>query len=193
MCIRDSAITPPLRLIDEAYKIQNGHIETIHAYTNDQNLVDNYHKSDRRGRGAALNLVITDTGAAKAVSDVIPELKGKLTANAIRVPIPNVSLAIMNLNLKKSVGIEELNELFKQAAFHSNLRTIIDYSNSIDGVSSDFYSNEFACVYDAQATISNFNCVTIYVWYDNEYGYSRQVVRLLKKVLGVNLIRYPKQ
>ena len=99
----------------------------------------------------------------------------------------------MNLNLKKSVRIEELNDLFKQAAFHSNFRTIVDYSNSIDGVSSDFYSNEFACVYDAQATISNFNCVTIYVWYDNEYGYSRQVVRLLKKVLGVNLIRYPKQ
>ena len=116
-----------------------------------------------------MNLVITDTGAARAVSDVIPELKGKLTANAIRVPTPNVSLAIMNLNLKKSVRIEELNDLFKQAAFHSNFRTIIDYSNSIDGVSSDFYSNEFACVYDAQATISNFNCVTIYVWYDNEY------------------------
>lgn len=171
----------------------NGHIETIHAYTNDQNLVDNYHKSDRRGRGAALNLVITDTGAAKAVTEILPEMKGKLTANAIRVPTPNVSLAIMNLNLKKGVSAEELNDLFKKAAFHSNLRTTIDYSNSIDGVSSDFYSNEFACVYDAQATISNFNCVTIYVWYDNEYGYSKQVVRLLKKVLGVNLIRYPKQ
>ena len=188
-----NAIVPPLKLINEAYSIVNGHIETIHAYTNDQNLVDNYHKSDRRGRGAALNLVITDTGAAKAVSEILPEMKGKLTANAIRVPTPNVSLAIMNLNLKKGVSAEELNELFKKAAFHSNLRTTIDYSNSIDGVSSDFYSNEFACVYDAQATISNFNCVTIYVWYDNEYGYSKQVVRLLKKVLGVNLIRYPKQ
>jgi glyceraldehyde 3-phosphate dehydrogenase len=188
-----NAIVPPLKLINDAYKIVSGHIETIHAYTNDQNLVDNYHKSDRRGRGAALNLVITDTGAAKAVSDILPEMKGKLTANAIRVPTPNVSLAIMNLNLKKGVAVDELNDLFKQAAFHSNLRTTIDYSNSIDGVSSDFYSNEFACVYDAQATISNFNCVTIYVWYDNEYGYSKQVVRLLKKVLGVNLIRYPKQ
>ena len=188
-----NAIVPPLKLINDAYKIVSGHIETIHAYTNDQNLVDNYHKSDRRGRGAALNLVITDTGAAKAVSDILPEMKGKLTANAIRVPTPNVSLAIMNLNLKKGVAVDELNDLFKQAAFHSNLRTTIDYSNSIDGVSSDFYSNEFACVYDAQATISNFNCVTIYVWDDNEYGYSKQVVRLLKKVLGVNLIRYPKQ
>jgi len=188
-----NAIAPPLKLINDAYKIVSGHIETIHAYTNDQNLVDNYHKSDRRGRGAALNLVITDTGAAKAVSEILPEMKGKLTANAIRVPTPNVSLAIMNLNLKKGVAVDELNDLFKKAAFHSNLRTTIDYSNSIDGVSSDFYSNEFACVYDAQATISNFNCVTIYVWYDNEYGYSKQVVRLLKKVLGVNLIRYPKQ
>jgi len=188
-----NAIAPPLKLINDKYKILSGHIETIHAYTNDQNLVDNYHKSDRRGRGAALNLVITDTGAAKAVTQILPEMKGKLTANAIRVPTPNVSLAIMNLNLKKGVSVDDLNNTFKKAAFHSNLRTTIDYSNSIDGVSSDFYSNEFACVYDAQATISNFNCVTIYCWYDNEYGYSKQVVRLLKKVLGVNLIRYPKQ
>ena len=107
-----NAIAPPLKLINDAYTIVNGHIETIHAYTNDQNLVDNYHKSDRRGRGAALNLVITDTGAAKAVSEILPEMKGKLTANAIRVPTPNVSLAIMNLNLKKGVSAEELNELF---------------------------------------------------------------------------------
>jgi len=140
-----------------------------------------------------LNLVITDTGAAKAVSQILPEMKGKLTANAIRVPTPNVSLAIMNLNVKKSVSVEELNKCFREVAFHSKLKTTIDYSNAIDAVSSDFYSNEFAVVFDSQATISNFNSVTIYCWYDNEYGYSKQVVRLLKKVLGINLIRYPKQ
>ena len=188
-----NAIVPVLKLVDEKYKIQNGHIETVHAYTNDQNLIDNYHPSDRRGRSAALNLVITDTGAAKAVSEILPEMKGKLTANAIRVPTPNVSLAIMNLTLKKGVGVDELNETFRKAAFRSSLRQTLDYSNAIDAVSSDFYSNEFAVVYDSQATISNFNNVTIYCWYDNEYGYSRQVVRLLKKVLGVNLTRYPKQ
>ena len=138
-------------------------------------------------------MVITDTGAAKAVSEILPEMKGKLTANAIRVPTPNVSLAIMNLTLKKGVGVDELNETFRKAAFRSSLRQTLDYSNAIDAVSSDFYSNEFAVVYDSQATISNFNNVTIYCWYDNEYGYSRQVVRLLKKVLGVNLTRYPKQ
>ncbi len=188
-----NAIVPVLKLVNDNFKIVNGHIETVHAYTNDQNLIDNYHPSDRRGRSAALNLVITDTGAAKAVSEILPEMKGKLTANAIRVPTPNVSLAIMNLTLKKGVGVDELNDCFRKAAFHSNLRQTLDYSNAIDAVSSDFYSNEFAVVYDSQATISNFNNVTIYCWYDNEYGYSRQVVRLLKKVLGVNLTRYPKQ
>ena len=188
-----NAIVPGLKVIDENYTIQSGHIETVHAYTNDQNLIDNYHPSDRRGRSSALNLVITDTGAAKAVSQILPEMKGKLTANAIRVPTPNVSLAIMNLNVKKSVSVEELNKCFREVAFHSKLKTTIDYSNAIDAVSSDFYSNEFAVVFDSQATISNFNSVTIYCWYDNEYGYSKQVVRLLKKVLGINLIRYPKQ
>ena len=188
-----NAIVPALKLIDDNFKIINGHIETVHSFTNDQNLIDNFHPSDRRGRSAALNLVITDTGAAKAVAKILPELKGKITANAIRVPTPNVSLAIISLTVKRGVGVDEVNECFRKAAFSSNLRETIDYSNSIDAVSSDYYSNEFALVYDSQATISNFNNVTIYCWYDNEYGYSRQVVRLLKKVLDVNLVRYPKQ
>ena len=188
-----NAIAPVLKLVDDNFKIVNGHIETVHAYTNDQNLIDNYHPSDRRGRSAALNLVITDTGAAKAVSEVLPELKGKLTANAIRVPTPNVSLAILNLTLKRGVGVDEINDCFRKAAFRSKLRETIDYTNSIDAVSSDFYSNEFAVVYDSQATISNFSNVTIYCWYDNEYGYTKQVVRLLKKVIGAELTRYPKQ
>ena len=188
-----NAIVPALKLIDDNFKIVNGHIETVHSFTNDQNLIDNFHPSDRRGRSAPLNLVITDTGAAKAVAKILPELKGKITANAIRVPTPNVSLAIISLTVKRGVGVDEVNECFRKAAFSSNLRETIDYSNSIDAVSSDYYSNEFALVYDSQATISNFNNVTIYCWYDNEYGYSRQVVRLLKKVLDVNLVRYPKQ
>ena len=188
-----NAIVPVLNAINDEYSIEGGHIETVHAYTNDQNLIDNYHPSDRRGRSAALNLVITDTGAAKAVSEVLPELKGKLTANAIRVPTPNVSLAILNLTLKRGVGVDEINDCFRKAAFRSKLRETIDYTNSIDAVSSDFYSNEFAVVYDSQATISNFSNVTIYCWYDNEYGYTKQVVRLLKKVIGAELTRYPKQ
>ena len=187
-----NAIVPALNIVDENFKILNGHIETVHAYTNDQNLIDNYHPSDRRGRSAALNLVITNTGAAKAVSEVLPQLKGKITANAIRVPTPNVSLAIMHLTVKKGVSIEDLNDCFRKAAFRSNLRETMDYTNSIDAVSSDFYSNAFALIYDSQATSTNFNNITIYCWYDNEYGYSKQVVRLLKKVLGVNLTRYPK-
>ena len=115
-----------------------------------------------------------------------------MTANAIRVPTPNVSLAIMHLTVKKGVSVEDLNDCFRKAAFRSNLRETMDYTNSIDAVSSDFYSNTFALIYDSQATTTNFNNITIYCWYDNEYGYSKQVVRLLKKVLGVNLTRYPK-
>ena len=117
-----NAIVPALKLIDDNFKIVNGHIETVHSFTNDQNLIDNFHPSDRRGRSAALNLVITDTGAAKAVAKILPELKGKITANAIRVPTPNVSLAIISLTVKRGVGVDEVNECFRKAAFSSNLR-----------------------------------------------------------------------
>src|SRR5690606_29607583 len=96
-----NAICPPLKAIDEEYGIEFGHVETVHSYTNDQNLIDNYHKADRRGRSAALNMVITETGAAKAVSKVLPQFDGKLTGNAIRVPTPNVSMAILNLTLNR--------------------------------------------------------------------------------------------
>ena len=125
-----------LKVVDDNFKILSGHIETVHAYTNDQNLIDNYHSADRRGRSAALNLVITDTGAAKAISGILPELKGKITANAIRVPTPNVSWLSCTLILK-GVSVEDLNQCFRNAAFHSNLRTTIDYSNSLDAVSSE--------------------------------------------------------
>ncbi|MFT6350996.1 MAG: glyceraldehyde 3-phosphate dehydrogenase, partial [Neptuniibacter pectenicola] len=104
-----NAITPVLKSICDKYGIENGHVETVHAYTNDQNLIDNYHKGDRRGRAAGLNMVITETGAAKAVSKALPEMEGKLTGNAIRVPTPNVSMAILNLNLESEADKESLN------------------------------------------------------------------------------------
>ena len=187
-----NAIVPVLKTINDEFKINGGHIETVHAYTNDQNLIDNFHKKDRRGRGAPLNMVITSTGAVKAVAKALPELKGKLTGNAIRVPTPNVSLAILSLELDKKVSVEIVNDYLRSMAFHSEYREIIGFVNSSEVVSTDFYSSPFATVIDSQATITNDKRVTLYCWYDNEYGYTKQVINLAKKVAKINLPRLPK-
>ena len=186
-----NAIVPVLKAVNDEYKIKGGHIETVHAYTNDQNLIDNFHKGDRRGRGAPLNMVITTTGAVKAVAKALPELEGKLTGNAIRVPTPNVSLAILSLALEQEVTDTQINDYLKSIAFHSKYREIIGFVNSSEIVSTDFYSSPFASIIDSQATIASKNRVTLYCWYDNEYGYSKQVIGLTKKVAKINLPRLP--
>ena len=186
-----NAIVPVLKILSDKYGIHNGHIETVHSYTNDQNLIDNFHSGDRRGRSAPLNMVITSTGAVKAVSKAIPELKGVLTGNAIRVPTPNVSLAVLVLNLKEDVTKEDLNEFLKTSAFTSNYRQIIGYTNSPEAVSTDFYSSPFATIIDSQATIAEGSQVTLYCWYDNEFGYSKQVLNLTKKIAKIELPRFP--
>jgi glyceraldehyde 3-phosphate dehydrogenase len=187
-----NAIAPPLKAIDDEFGIITGHVETVHAYTNDQNLTDNYHKADRRGRSAALNMVLTETGAATAVGKVLPQFAGKLTGNAIRVPIPNVSMAILNLNLEKETDAEKLNEYMRSVALHSPLRKQIDYSNSPEVVSTDFVGSRHACVYDAEATIVNGKQAVVYLWYDNEFGYSCQVFRVLQQMAGIEYATYPK-
>ena len=187
-----NAIVPVLNAINDEYSIEGGHIETVHAYTNDQNLIDNFHKGDRRGRGAPLNMVITTTGAVKAVAKALPELEGKLTGNAIRVPTPNVSLAILSLQLNKEVSVTDVNNYLRTLAFHSQYREIIGYVNSSEIVSTDFYSSPFASVIDSQATIASNKSITLYCWYDNEYGYSKQVLGLVKKVANIELPRLPK-
>ena len=186
-----NAIVPVLKAINDEYLIKGGHIETVHAYTNDQNLIDNFHKGDRRGRGAPLNMVITTTGAVKAVTKALPELDGKLTGNAIRVPTPNVSLAILSLALGAEVTVEKINSYLQSVAFHSKYREIIGYVNSPEVVSTDFYSSPFASIVDSKATIASGNRVTLYCWYDNEYGYTKQVIGLAKKVAKINLPRLP--
>ena len=186
-----NAIVPPLKVIHDEFEIHSGHVETVHAFTNDQNLIDNYHKADRRGRSAPLNLVLTETGAAKAVAKVLPELSGKLTGNAIRVPTPNVSMAILNVTLGRETSKEELNEFMRKMALHSSYRKQIDYSNSSEVVSSDFVGSRAACVFDAQATIVNGKNAVLYLWYDNEYGYSCQVFRVLEKMAGIQYLTYP--
>lgn len=182
-----NAITPSLKVLNDEFGIVNGHVETIHAFTNDQNLIDNYHKADRRGRSAVLNMVITSTGAAKAVGKALPELNGKLTGNAIRVPTPNVSMAILNLNLEKAPeSADALNAFLKQVSQSDAWQSQIAYTDSTEAVSSDFVGTKQVGIVDAQATIVTDNHATVYVWYDNEVGYSTQVLRVAAQMAGVH-------
>lgn len=187
-----NAIVPVLKIIEDSFGIQKGHIETVHSYTNDQNLLDNYHKKYRRGRSAALNMVITETGADKAVSKVFPALEGKLTGNAVRVPTPDVSLAILNLTLNTEVDKGKLEEKLKTASLFGDLVEQIEYSISNELVSSDVIGNSHASIVDGPATIisKDGKSAVIYVWYDNEYGYTRQVIRLAKSLAGVIRLTY---
>jgi glyceraldehyde 3-phosphate dehydrogenase len=187
-----NAIVPVLKTLLDKYGIEHGHVETVHAYTNDQNLIDNYHSGDRRGRSAALNMVLTSTGAAKAVAKAIPELEGKLTGNAIRVPTPNVSMAILNLRLEQSVAKNSLNEFLRYMALHSPFQQQIGYTVSTEAVSTDFVGSRQATVVDSEATIVSGKNAIIYCWYDNEFSYSCQVVRCIEKFAGVDWQRYPK-
>ncbi|WP_321533046.1 glyceraldehyde-3-phosphate dehydrogenase [uncultured Desulfuromonas sp.] len=187
-----NAIVPVLKAVEDKFGIISGHVETCHSYTNDQNLIDNYHNKPRRGRGAPLNMVLTETGAAKAVAKALPELAGKLTGNAIRVPTPNVSMAILNLTLKKGTTVEELNTHLRDVSLDSPLQDQIDYTNSPEVVSSDFVGSQYAGVVDSLATIVDGDRCVLYVWYDNEYGYSCQVVGLLKEIVGLNLPTLPR-
>ncbi len=187
-----NAITPILKVIEDSFGVKSGHLETIHAYTNDQNLVDNFHKKYRRGRAAALNMVITETGAGKAVSKALPSLKGKLTSNAIRVPVPNGSLAILILNLEKSTSIDGVNSAIKKYALEGDLVEQIKYELSDELVSSDIVGSSAPAIYDSKATIvrKDGKNVILYVWYDNEYGYSHQVIRLAKYIAKVRRYTY---
>ncbi len=187
-----NAITPILKVIDDSFGVEWGHLETIHAYTNDQNLVDNMHKKYRRGRAAALNMVITETGAGKAVSKALPELEGKLTSNAIRVPVPNGSLAILNLELSKKTTLKNLNTVMKHHALEGPLVEQIKYEISDELVSSDIVGSSAPAIFDSKATIirKGGKNIILYIWYDNEYGYSHQVVRLAKYLAEVQRFTY---
>ena len=187
-----NAITPVLKVIQDAYGIVGGHLETIHAYTNDQNLVDNMHKKYRRGRAAALNMVITETGAGKAVAKALPALEGKLTSNAIRVPVPNGSLVVLSLNLEKETSKEDLNNTMKKYALEGDLVEQIRYSTNNELVSSDIIGAAEPAIFDSNATIvtKDGKNVVVYIWYDNEYGYSHQVMRLAKYIAQVRRFTY---
>jgi len=185
-----NAITPLLKVLEDNFGINKGHLETIHAYTNDQNLVDNMHSKYRRGRAAALNMVITETGAGAAVAKALPALAGKLTSNAIRVPVPNGSLAILSLQLHSDVTVESVNAIMKKYALEGSLVEQIKYSVDNELVSSDIVGCSAPSIFDSKATITDGNSIVIYVWYDNEYGYSHQVIRLAKHIAKVRRFTY---
>ncbi len=187
-----NAITPILKAVEDTLGVVKGHLETIHAYTNDQNLVDNMHKKYRRGRAAGLNMVITETGAGSAVAKALPSLTGKLTSNAIRVPVPNGSLVVLNLEVGKKTSIDEVNKIMKKYALEGELVEQIKYSLNNELVSSDIIGTSAPAIYDSNATIvsADGKNVVLYVWYDNEYGYSHQVIRLAKYISKVRRFTY---
>jgi glyceraldehyde 3-phosphate dehydrogenase len=186
-----NAIVPVLKVINDRFGIVHGHMESCHSFTNDQNLIDNYHKKKRRGRSAALNMVVTSTGAAEAVAKVLPELAGKITGNAIRVPTPNVSLAILQLQLSEETTVYELNHYLRDNSLGGKLQNQIDYTNSDEVVSSDFFGNRHAAIVDSRATIVDRNHCVLYLWYDNEFGYARQVVRIVDDLAGLGTPTFP--
>ena len=179
-----NGITPVLKVINDRYGVVHGHVETAHSFTNDQNLIDNFHKGDRRGRAAGLNMVLTETGAAKAVSKALPEFEGKLTGNAIRVPTPDVSMAVLNLELEREVERDEVNDFLRNVSLYSDLRQQISFIASPEVVSSDFVGSTHAGIVDGLATITSGKHLVLYVWYDNEFGYSNQVIRIVEGLAG---------
>ncbi|MDH6244079.1 glyceraldehyde-3-phosphate dehydrogenase [Mycobacterium sp. OTB74] len=187
-----NAIVPPLKAMDDEFGIVRAHVETVHSFTNDQNLLDNYHKADRRGRSAPFNLVLTETGAASAVAKALPELKAKITGNSIRVPTPDVSVAILNLQLKRETTKQEALGYLRDASLSGPLSRNLDYTAATDAVSSDFIGSRAACVIDESAAIVDGDNVILYVWYDNEFGYSCQVVRTVQYLSGIEYPTYPR-
>lgn len=186
-----NAIVPPLKAMDDEYGVLRGHVETVHSFTNDQNLLDNYHKADRRGRSAPLNMVITETGAASAVAKALPDLKAPITGSSIRVPVPDVAIAILSLRLGRETTREEVLDHLRDVSLTSPLKRQIDFTTAPDAVSSDFIGSRHASIVDAGATKVDGDNAILYLWYDNEFGYSCQVVRVVQHVSGVEYPTYP--
>lgn len=186
-----NAIVPPLKAMADEYGVLRGHVETVHSFTNDQNLLDNYHDSDRRGRSAPLNMVITETGAASAVAKALPDLKAPITGSSIRVPVPDVSIAILNLRLARDTTREDVLNHLREVSLTSPLKRQIDFTSAPDAVSSDFIGSRHASIVDAGATKVDGDNAILYLWYDNEFGYSCQVIRVVQHVSGVEYPTFP--
>ncbi|CAM3961853.1 glyceraldehyde-3-phosphate dehydrogenase [Mesobacillus thioparans] len=176
-----NCLAPVAKVLDDTFGIENGLMTTVHSYTNDQNNIDNPHKDLRRARSCGQSIIPTSTGAAKALSLVLPQLKGKLHGMALRVPTPNVSLVDLVVDLKREVTVDEVNDAFYSAA-KGKLKGVLDITTD-PLVSVDFNTNEHSAIIDGLSTmVIGANKVKVLAWYDNEWGYSSRVVDLVKHV-----------
>ncbi len=171
-----NCFVPMVKVLDDAFGVENGLMTTIHAYTGDQSLVDGPHSDLRRARGAAINIVPTSTGAARATSLVLESMKGKLDGTSLRVPVPTGSITDFVANLKKPATVDEINAAFKAAAA-GPLKGILEYTDA-PIVSSDIVTNSHSCIFDSDLTMSMGSLVKVLGWYDNEWGYSNRLVDL---------------
>ncbi|MGW5188774.1 type I glyceraldehyde-3-phosphate dehydrogenase [Kribbella sp. NPDC004138] len=176
-----NCIAPLAKVLNDAFTIEKGLMTTIHAYTQDQNLQDGPHKDLRRARAAALNIVPTSTGAAKAIGLVLPELKGKLDGYALRVPVPTGSATDLTVEVGREVTVEEVKEAYKAAAAEGSLKGYLTYTED-EIVSSDIVTDPASCIFDAGLTKVIGNQVKVVGWYDNEWGYSNRLVDLVNHV-----------
>jgi len=177
-----NCLAPVAKVLQKTFGVKKGLMTTIHSYTNDQKLLDLPHSDLRRARAAALNMIPTSTGAAKAIGLVIPELKGKLDGVAIRVPTPNVSLVDLVIESEKPGTKESVNAAFREAAA-GGLKNILEYTGE-PLVSSDFKGNPHSAIFDAGLTYTMDTMIKVGAWYDNEWGYSNRVIDLLKKIIS---------
>jgi glyceraldehyde 3-phosphate dehydrogenase len=175
-----NCLAPMVKVLHDAFGVEKGFMTTVHSYTNDQQLLDLPHSDLRRARAAAVSIIPTTTGAAKAIGKIIPELKGKLDGFSLRVPTPDGSITDFVATLKKEVTVEEVNAAFKKAA-EGELKGIMEYTED-PIVSADIVGNSHSNIFDALSTMTNGNLVKVVGWYDNEYGYSCRVVDLMKKI-----------
>jgi len=179
-----NCLGPLVKVINDSFGIEKGLMTTIHAYTNDQKVADLMHSDLRRARAAAINIIPTTTGAAKAIGEVIPELKGKLDGMAMRVPVANGSVTDLVASVKKSVSIEEINNVIK-AASESELKGILEYCED-PIVSSDIIDNAHSCIFDSLSTyVIGDNLIKVIGWYDNEWGYSNRMVDLTERIAKI--------
>ena len=175
-----NCFVPLVKVLDDAFGVENGLMTTIHAYTGDQQLVDGPHSDLRRARGAALNIIPTSTGAARATSLVLEAMKGKLDGTSLRVPVPTGSITDFVANLKKPASVDEINSAFREAA-NGSLKGVLEYTDA-PIVSSDIVHNPHSCIFDSDLTMSMGSLVKVLGWYDNEWGYSNRLVDLSRHV-----------
>jgi glyceraldehyde 3-phosphate dehydrogenase len=176
-----NCVAPVAKVLHEAYRIERGFMTTIHAYTNDQRTLDLPHKDLRRARAAALNLIPTSTGAARAIGLVLPDLKGKVDGMSMRAPVPTGSVVDLVVQVGREAGKDEVNELFRSKADTGELEGILQYTDE-PIVSTDIVHSSYSSIFDSDLTMANGNLVKVFGWYDNEWGYSCRLVDLVAMI-----------